>query len=105
MPDTGPILAAIESARKAQSLEPLLQLCGLFSALLHTTTRAINERLGAVRPLEPVDEDLTVAEFAARSKMSKTWVYRHAAELPYAHRLGRSWRFSWAGYVKARKTM
>lgn len=41
---------------------------------------------------------LTVAEAAAALGVSRTWLYRHAARLPFAHRLGpRTLRFDTAG--------
>lgn len=40
---------------------------------------------------------LTVAELAARLGVSTKWVYRHAKELPYARRVGGTWRFDGEG--------
>lgn len=43
---------------------------------------------------------LTVAEAAERTGMSRDYLYRHADNLPFAVRVGRSLRFSQAGLEK-----
>jgi len=40
-------------------------------------------------PARPEPRNLDVAEAARRLGMSRDWLYRHAAELPFALRIGR----------------
>ena len=104
--DVTHLFAAIDRAKKSANTSDLLQICGLLGALLTVCREAakdhVLERHGLQTRHVCDTEDLTVAEFAARSKMSKTWIYRHAHEMSWAHRNGRSWRFSWAGYEKSK---
>jgi len=43
---------------------------------------------------------LSVDEVARRSGLSRSWWYKHAKELPFVRRLGRSLRFDEAGFVR-----
>ncbi|HLK13155.1 MAG TPA: helix-turn-helix domain-containing protein [Candidatus Binatia bacterium] len=46
------------------------------------------------------DRMLTVEEAAARIGMSKDWLYRHKAKLPFARRIGRKVLFDEAGLTR-----
>jgi predicted DNA-binding transcriptional regulator AlpA len=60
----------------------------------------------ATVPSSPAENDLLRVEEASKhSGMSKTWLYKNAAKLPFAHRIGkRSLRFSAAGIARYLKT-
>jgi hypothetical protein len=55
-------------------------------------------------PAPPQDELLTVAECAARMKVSREYVYQNSAEWKFARRIGRSLRFSSKGLDAFLKT-
>ena len=46
------------------------------------------------------DRLLTVAELASRMGTSTDYIYRHAGHWPFTRRVGRSIRFSEAGYTR-----
>ena len=43
------------------------------------------------------DRLLTIADVAARTQLSRDWLYRHRRQLPFARQIGRAIRFSEAG--------
>jgi excisionase family DNA binding protein len=55
---------------------------------------------GFEAPASGPDRLLTVDELARRMNTSKDYVYRHAEEWPFTCRVGRSVRFSEAGYTR-----
>jgi excisionase family DNA binding protein len=103
---TGPrfrseIMLMFESFHKqiaAASLDELPRLLGELEAL---------KALLLVRLLSPLpppvlsngqgDRWLTVEELAHKLGQSKDWIYRHAHQLPFTTRMGRSLRFSERG--------
>jgi hypothetical protein len=42
----------------------------------------------------PTDQQLDIREAAERMGVGKDYLYTHAAQLPFAYRQGRNWRFS-----------
>lgn len=93
---------AVEAALASRNLCELLQLAGLFLVLADEAKEAArslstpDSRLSKIGD-RPTDEPLllTAAEAAKEAGPSYTarWFYRHAHELPFAKRHGRSLRF------------
>jgi predicted DNA-binding transcriptional regulator AlpA len=79
---------------------PLKDIPAIITAL---ASRLIAEPMPAIDPVPQFDEDrlLTTAEGAAMLGHSTKWIYRHAADLPFAKRIGpRDLRFSLHGLRK-----
>ena len=59
--------------------------------------RLAADQLSRLSPAPPPDRLLTAQQAAQQLGVSKHWLYRHAATLPFTVRLGRSVRFSAVG--------
>jgi len=75
---------------------PADQLPQLLGELEEVRCTAI-ARLSAPAPTQPEDYLLDVEAAAHRLGVSKDYLYRHHAELPFARRMGKALRFSSAG--------
>jgi predicted DNA-binding transcriptional regulator AlpA len=81
-----------------------LALGALEAAKAHLWTRLTTSHSPSTRPVavpapsDGTDRTVDVREAARLLGMSPSWVYRHARELPFAHRVGsRAVRFSVSG--------
>ena len=84
----------------------LVKCAAIQAALAAALAEASTGGHGSVAAREG-DQLLTVEETAALLKSTKDWVYRHAAELPFAVRLGGQLRFSADGlqrHIQAKTT-
>ena len=59
--------------------------------------RLAADQLSRLSPAPPPDRLLTAQQAAQQLGVSKHWLYRHAATLPFTVRLGRAVRFSAVG--------
>ena len=95
----------LQSALRAAcqlSREELPRLLGELEEIRFTAIA----RLTPAPSMAPPDEFLDVDEAACRLRVSKDYLYRNHAQLPFTRRMGRSLRFSARGieeYAKAVK--
>lgn len=75
----------------------LMQLAALQTALAARLATGMNGHTAAA-PAE--DRLLSIAEAAALLNVSRDWLYRRAARLPFTVRLGRTLRFSAQGLAR-----
>jgi hypothetical protein len=78
---------------------PLEELPSLLGEL-ETLRATIQLRMTAPAAAVPVDEALGIDAAANRMSVSTDYLYRHAKQLPFAYREGRSWRFSANGIAE-----
>ena len=88
------------------AIAALIAKCAAIQAALAAALAEIStDGHGALAPRAEADQLLTVEQTAALLNSKKDWVYRHAAELPFAVRVGGQLRFSAEGlqrYIRAK---
>ena len=100
MREPAPTLAALPPVAAVDAL-PQEALPG-FVTRLSALMAAAGARLAASAGNGACQADrmLSVAEAAARTGMSHSWLYRHHSALPFAKRIGRKVVFSEAGLTR-----
>jgi predicted DNA-binding transcriptional regulator AlpA len=112
LPVQVPTLDALERDPLAAARVPIADVPGLLVAVtarlaqLDAARAVLAARLasGGVETTPAADRLLAVPEAAERCGLSPDWLYRHAATLPFARRIGRTLRFSEAGLVRWMET-
>jgi len=81
-------------------LPALLTLVASEQARLAAVQGALAARLVTAGNGNGADHMLSIAEAAARSGMSRSWLYRHHTALPFARKIGRKVVFSEQGLTR-----
>ena len=90
-----PDLAAIVREAPAEALPEIIGALEAAKAVAWARlTMSSTRSTGNGNGRSEADQNLSIDEAARRIGMSKEWLYRHAAELPFATRVGRRLLFS-----------
>jgi hypothetical protein len=95
--------AELQNALKTATELPPEQLPRLLGELEEIRCTAL-ARLSAPAPAQAQDQLLDVEAAAHRLGVSRDYLYRHHAELPFTRRMGKALRFSVCGIEKYLRT-
>jgi predicted DNA-binding transcriptional regulator AlpA len=98
-----PMRAELQNVLKAATELPSEQLPRLLGELEEIRCTAI-ARLSASTPVQTQEQLLDVEAASQRLGVSRDYLYRHHAELPFTHRMGKALRFSASGMEKWLRT-